>query len=218
MKIKRVTAICVGGILLGLAGFSQAALTTIGTATYGSSDYNLILDDDNNGNMLVWLDYTHTPAPWSSQNSWAATLDSALTINTYRYDIDWGDSSWRLPTGFPAKEFDDLWTNEFGFIFGQGSEANGSYTTDELKKYGFTHLTADSHYWTSTYYYGGKARQHSLASGFETIWGAQTWGYGVAVHTVNSSSISPVSVPAAAWLFGSALLGLGVVKRKKAQS
>jgi hypothetical protein len=31
-----------------------------------------------------------------------------------------------------------------------------------------------------------------------------------------SWTVSPVPVPAAAWLFGSALLGLGVIKRKKA--
>ncbi|MFT6051063.1 MAG: hypothetical protein ACI9B9_000703 [Halioglobus sp.] len=41
---------------------------------------------------------------------------------------------------------------------------------------------------------------------------------GVASLTMNLSNvvISPVPVPAAAWLFGSALLGLGAMKRKKA--
>lgn len=215
MKLKRVAAICAGITLLGSVGFAQAALTTIGTATYGGADYNLILDDDNHGNMVVWLDYTQAPAPWSTQNSWAATLDAALTINTFGYDIDWGDSSWRLPTGFPAKEFDDLWANEFGFVFGQGAAANGSYTTDELNRDGFTNLTASSYYWTSTYYYGGDARNYFLAHGYENIWGAQYWGSGLAVHTVNSSDVLPTPVPGAFILFGSGLLGLGVVKRKK---
>jgi hypothetical protein len=41
---------------------------------------------------------------------------------------------------------------------------------------------------------------------------------GVASLTMNLSNVavSPVPVPAAAWLFGSALLGLGAMKRKKA--
>jgi hypothetical protein len=41
---------------------------------------------------------------------------------------------------------------------------------------------------------------------------------GVASLTINLSNVavSPVPVPAAAWLFGSALLGLGAMKRKKA--
>ncbi len=37
-----------------------------------------------------------------------------------------------------------------------------------------------------------------------------------ALATTISGTVSAVPVPAAAWLFGSALLGLGVVKRKKA--
>lgn len=44
--------------LLGMAGMSQATLTTIGTATYFGSEYNLICDDDNNGNSVVSLDYS----------------------------------------------------------------------------------------------------------------------------------------------------------------
>jgi len=212
---KRVTAICAGIILLGFTGFAQASLTTIGTATYGVTDYNLILDDNNNGNMVVWLDYTNNWTNWTAQNAWAATLGSALTIKTPGYDIDWGDSSWRLPTGFPAKEFDDLWTNEFGFVFQGGSGINGAYTADELNIKGFTNITDASNYWTSTYYYDGKARQHSLRFGQEYIWGANFSAYGMAIHTVNSSEVVPTPVPGAIWLLGSGLIGLAGLRRKK---
>ncbi len=212
---KRVIAICTGIFLLGFTSFAQASLTTIGTATYGGSDYNLILDDNNNGNMVVWLDYTHSWTNWSAQNGWAATLDSALTINTNGYDIDWGDSSWRLPTGFPAREFDDLWFNEFDFVHGGGSGINGAYTADELNIKGFTNITDASNYWTSTYYYNGDARQHSLRFGQEYIWGANFSAYGMAIHTVNSSEIVPTPVPGAIWLLGSGLIGLVGLRRKK---
>lgn len=214
---KRLTAICAGIILLGFAGLAQASLTTIGTATYGSTDYNLILDDSNNGNKVVWLDYTNNWTNWAAQNSWAPTLDSALTINTFGYDIDWGDSSWRLPTGFPTKEFDDLWTNEFGLSPGQGSGTNGNYTTEELKKEGFTHLTADSYYWTSTSYDSTYARYYSLHGGLEAIWQKKYSGYGLAIHTVNSVDTMPTPVPGAIWLLGSGLIGLVGLRRKKDQ-
>ena len=43
------------------------------------------------------------------------------------------------------------------------------------------------------------------------------WGGGEYYRRyIVSGSVSTVPIPAAAWLFGSALLGLGVVKRKKA--
>ena len=78
---------------------ANAALTTIGTATYGEEEYNLIWDDDNNGNSVVWLDYTNEKADWSIQAAWAAGLDEELTINLYAgYAVTWDDDTWRLPT------------------------------------------------------------------------------------------------------------------------
>jgi hypothetical protein len=40
-------------------------------------------------------------------------------------------------------------------------------------------------------------------------------GNGFQDHFFSSGSIKPVPVPAAAWLFGSALIGLAGIKRKK---
>jgi len=44
-----ILAVLAGLTLLGMAGLSHASLTTIGTATYGGIDYNLVYDNDNNG-------------------------------------------------------------------------------------------------------------------------------------------------------------------------
>ena len=47
--------------------------------------------------------------------------------------------------------------------------------------------------------------------------GNQLFDYRLAEGTSGTSwSVASVPLPAAAWLFGSALLGLGVIKRKKA--
>ena len=50
MKKKLLAGLIAGLFMLGMAVMAHASLTTIGTATYKGSDYNLIWDDDNNGN------------------------------------------------------------------------------------------------------------------------------------------------------------------------
>lgn len=75
--------LCAISLVFGMVRVSDATLTTIGTASYddgsGSANYNLIWDDNNNGNSVVWLDYTNALGYWSDQNAWTAGLDSALT-------------------------------------------------------------------------------------------------------------------------------------------
>ena len=89
-------------LLLGMTGLARASLTTIGTANYLGSDYNLIYDDDDTGyggGGLVWLDYTHSDTNWSNQVSWASGLGLFLTVTLnpgYTTDIDW-TTGWRLP-------------------------------------------------------------------------------------------------------------------------
>ncbi len=97
MKLLGITT---GLVLLFTVGIAQATLVTIGSATYSGSDYNLIWDDDNNGNSVVWLDYTHDKTDWSAQNAWAAGLGGTGVL-TYNIDsiymVDWGTGNdWRL--------------------------------------------------------------------------------------------------------------------------
>ena len=84
-----------------MSGIAHATIITIGTATYNGHDYNLIWDDDNNGNSVVWLDFTNDSATWNAQVEWAATLANALTIKLYDgYALSWLDDAWRLPATF----------------------------------------------------------------------------------------------------------------------
>ncbi len=106
---KRLTAICMGIIFLGFAGLAQASLTTIGTATYGGSDYNLIYDDDDTGfggGGLVWLDYRKSKDSLGNLRTWSAVLGAQLIINLnpgYTTNIDW-TTGWRLPDTPDEKE------------------------------------------------------------------------------------------------------------------
>lgn len=99
---KGLTALIAGLTMLCMTGLAQATLTTIGTASYGGADYNLIYDDDDTGHGgggLVWLDYTHSFANWQSQVNWASGVGSSLTVTLnsgYTTNIDW-TTGWRLP-------------------------------------------------------------------------------------------------------------------------
>ena len=68
--------------LLTMIGIAQATLTVIGTAQFNGTgtEYNLIWEDDNNGNSVVWLDYCNTPAIWQNQTAWAVGLNNELVI------------------------------------------------------------------------------------------------------------------------------------------
>ena len=106
MKKKPLAVLVTGLFFLCMTGMAHAALTTIGTATYDRNGgdpsdalkLNLIWDDDNNGNSVIWLDYTNEGTNgW--QNVWAARLDSSLSydINSV-YAVVWDDAAWRMPS------------------------------------------------------------------------------------------------------------------------
>ena len=85
-------------LTLNFGGDAAASLVTIGTARYNGGDYNLIWDDDNNGQSIVWLDYAQNGmSNWQDIVNWAAGLESSLIVNLVSgYSVTW-DSAWRLP-------------------------------------------------------------------------------------------------------------------------
>ncbi len=214
--------------VLAMSVSAQAALTTIGTAQFGgsSTEYKLIWDDDNNGNSLVWLDYSHTGASWTSQNTWAAGLDDALTIHLYSgYSVDW-DGSWRLPNAAGPGETPtvgyNMTTSEMGHLYytelgnvGQpepGWGLNNTGDFDNLSGYQTT-----SAYWTSTAHetiknYGW---YFLMYDGYLSYNPNSRYYYGLAVRTGDVLT-SSVPLPGAIWLLGSGLVGLvGFSRRKK---
>ena len=87
--------------VLDFSGVAIAALSTIGTASYGGSNYNLIYEDDQG---LVWLDHTNGPIysggnSWPTQVNWASGLNNSgvLTYNiNLGISVNWS-GDWRLP-------------------------------------------------------------------------------------------------------------------------
>ncbi|NWH05296.1 DUF1566 domain-containing protein [Desulfobacter latus] len=228
--------------LLLMSGMSQAEMITIGTATYNGNDYNLIWDDDNNGNSVVWLDYSNY-VNWASQVTWTNSLDSALTYNIdAQYSVTWDDAAWRLPStvdggwdvgyeGDPDNDGNYTYTggynlanSEMGHLYYEelGNlgyiDTSGNYPQPGwgLTETGdFKNLIA-SRYWSGTEY----ANMPSSAWYFRMENGAQSTNnkhYDAYVLAVRSGQVSASSapVPGTALLLGAGLLGLAAAGRKK---
>ena len=155
MKAKLVIVLAALTIV-AIATSAQATLVKIGTATYGGSGYNLIWDDNNNGNSVIWLDYSAPSTYWSDQMAWAAGLDGALTCNLDSgYSVVWSDSAWRLPCAGTAptygccaatQEMGHLYYDELGL---EGGYSGDGVTAPDLSVGIFDNLELAG-YWTCT--------------------------------------------------------------------
>ena len=227
--------------LLGMAGMAHAHLITIGTATFnGTNYYNLIWDDDNNGNSVVWLDYTKGVANWSDQNDWAEGLNLALTdYNIYAaYTVDWGTNDWRLPdtedgpwvygnNGTTTAGY-NITSSEMGHLFYEKLDNLGLFDTSGnelqlghgLQNTGdFLNLNAcdldGCIYWSGTEYAVNSANAwyFSMHDGLQGTYDKDGLNYGLAVRSGEVSETNPVPAPATILLFSTGLAGLAGLKR-----
>jgi len=229
MKKKVLAGIALLYALFCMTGFSQATLTTIGTATYAGLDYKLIWDDNNNGNSVVWLDYSKT----GNIRSWVSGLDGNLTYNINPgYTVDWGNNFWRLPATVDGKYilgWDGTTTggynvtnSEMGHLFYEELGNLGYYAINGTRPqpgYGLNN-TGDFDNLIASWYWSGAAYAYfsTHAWGFNMNLGSQaasvrsTYGYGLAVRT---GHVSSAPVPGAIWLLGSGIIVLAAMRRRK---
>jgi hypothetical protein len=228
MNIKSL--LIAAALTTALAGTAQASLTTIGTANYNSSTYNLIYDSDSS---LIWLDYSNAGNTWGNQVAWASGLGSTLSnvkLNS-GVSVTW-NSGWRLPTtidgpmtysynGSTSFGYNNT-TSEFGHLYytelqnKAPLDKNGNVQAGYglVNKGPFAYLQSSGYYWSETEY----AIDPNRAWGFLTADGSQypnINGLGLAVRSgIVTLDATPTPIPAAAWLFGSGLMGLAGVRRR----
>jgi hypothetical protein len=181
----------------------------------GAAAYDDVLD-------ITWLTDANLSggnANWDSQLLW---IDSLNTANHLGFD-DWRLASMSVTAGVPDAGFQITIdscttgvacpTNELGhmYYFNMGGalfdDKTGNQTVDGVL---LTDVQAD--YWSGTEFGPNNAWVFGFDKGEQSdnqkILGFSGWA-------VRSGDVSAVPVPAAAWLFGSALIGLVGFKRKK---
>ena len=219
MKQKQLLAgISAGLISLGMIGSADAALVGRLAATPGGTNYQAYYDTVANLTWLADANYAQTSGydadglmTWQAANDWAAQLTvggvSGWRLpDTLQPDASCGSQNGSLSYGYncTGSEIGNLFYNALGNTAGSLT-STGSFSNVQSNRY-----------WSATEYAPdtNDAWTFGMGNGFQYGGGKSLSLYGWAVQ---SGDVSAVPVPAAVWLFGSGLLGLiGVARRKSA--
>jgi len=220
---KVLTAVCLCAVVT-VSSISHAALVGRLAATPGGMDYQAYYDTALN---ITWLADANAGAgsafddgtfATDGRMSWdnAVAWTTSLTVN--------GIGGWRLPDmdvngddtifdcalGNQAACMD----NEIGhlFYYGAGTTLGSGVTADSPSP--FSNIIFGA-YWSGTDYAPNPAIQVwdflvDLGAQEVSVKGGNAWAW-----AVRSGDVGVVPVPAAVWLFGSGLLGLICIARRK---
>ncbi len=191
---------------------------------YPGTYFNTILSDGRMtwGGALHWIDAMNTSnggAGYLGFGGWRLPMMLDTGAAGCDYAISGTDCGFNVQTGSAAtvvySELASLWYDTLGNIPLVDTAGNGPQAGWGQSNTGpFSNLQAN-YYWSGLEY----VTDFSNAWYFRTYYGLQhhfnksEFLYGLAVR---SGDVSVVPVPAAAWLFGSGLIGLlGMVKRRR---
>jgi len=221
MKQTLLGAAC-ASLLIAASGAAQASLIDRGGG--------LIYDTDLNITWLADASYAVTSGDvadvfmnWTQANTWATNLSYYDSVRNVTYD------DWRLPTTLLPDPSCSIQTSipygynctgsELGHLFYSelGGVARTSITTTHDADYNLFSNVRSNVYWSNAYD-GSTAWFFHTGLGYQTAYSKTKIGFAWAVRPGDvAAAASTVPVPAAAWLFGSGLLGLiGMARRKAA--
>lgn len=226
MKHTICGALC-AGLLITASGAANAVLVErLGGQAYYDTDADLT--------WLVDANYAQTSGydadglmTWATANAWAASLDiNGVTGWRLPDTIDVGNDGRTYTNFFQGVDFgynitahsemSNLWYNVLGNVPYFDTAGNSAEPGWGLSNTGPFINIQPGNYWSATEY----APNPTDAWFFVMNYGYQSNDYKVAGYyawAVQSGDVSAVPVPATVWLFGSGLLGLlGVARRRSA--
>jgi len=208
---------------------ANAALVGRLAATPGGTDYQAYYDDVADLTWLADANAAGTSMNWADANAWAASLD-----------VD-GVTGWRLPDTIDVGNDGATYTNIY-----QGVDYGYNITTHSELSNMFYNVLGNTAYYDTSGFLTGCTRPNFCLTNTGPFSSVQSGGYWSATEyapytvgawgfsmyngnqylsyktsnfyawAVQSGDVSAVPVPAAVWLFGSGLLGLvGVARRRK---
>lgn len=198
MKIWKLTSVAT--IMLVTCSANAALVERLGGLAYYDTEADLTWLADANYAMTSGYD-ADGRMNWADANAWAASLD---------IDGVAGADGWRLAISDVSCSSHNCTGSEMGNLFYNvlGNSAGSLTNTGPFSNVG-------SLYWSATEYapITDNAWYFDMYSGYQAIrWKGDT----VYAWAVQSGDVGAVPVPAAVWLFGSGLIGLiGLARRKK---
>jgi hypothetical protein len=205
----------VSAVLFALLTISaNASLVGRLPLTPGGTDYQAAYDDVLE---ITWL----TNAGLSSLGNWDNRVGWADGLDTANYlGVDgWRLASMDVNSDTAVVDCDGATElacrdNELGYMYWQNMGGTGSSKTGDQTVDGVLLTDVQSGYWSGSEFDSSFAWSFGFGSGFQGVRDKNVNVYGWAVR---SGDVSAVPVPAAVWLFGSGLIGLvGLARRKKA--
>jgi len=209
MNKKILGAACAVSLLVTSVSANAALVSRLG----GAAAYDTVLD-------ITWV----TAASLSGADTWDNQVTWAANLNYLGFD-DWRLASMSVAAGVPTgttTSVVDCRTatelacrdNELGYMFYQnmGGSLFDNLTGDQTVD-GVLLTDVQSDYWSGTEFISSRAWDFGFRNGLQNLDGKGNFGYGWAVR---AGDVSAVPVPAAVWLFGSGLIGLlGLARRKR---
>jgi len=197
---------------LSIPTITHASLVGRLAATEGGTDYQAYYDTEADLTWLADANAAGTIMNWSDANSWAAG-----------FSID-GVDGWRLPDTLQPDRNCGINNVPHGYVCTESEMGNLFYnslgnTALFLSNTGPFNNIQTYFYWSAREFENltSDAWSFDMGTGLQHYYGKTTNFSAWAVHDGDiSAAVSIVPIPASIWLFGSGLLGLiGLAKRRK---
>jgi hypothetical protein len=211
--MKRSHLIGASGAMLStfITVSAHAALIGVLPTTMGGTDWQAYYDDQLD---ISWTANANINSldTWDNQVAWAAGLDidGVTGWRLASMDVNGDDAIVSCTADQAAckdNEYGHLYNYGAGTVFGSGITSSSPGP--------FSNVQSGS-YWSGTKVpLAGSAWNFHFNTG--STFASSRTGFNLFAWAVHSGNVSAVPVPAAVWLFGSGLLGLvGMARRKKA--